>query len=92
METEESSSGETLEAKADGGEIPVEEADAGETSAGESTMEEMPAEEADLAELRPYLTDYCKCFGLNAEELLKDPFTVVTPDSRNPYRQMYVAN
>ena len=51
-----------------------------------------PAEETDLAELRPYLTDYCKCFGLNTEELLKDPFTVVTPDSRNPYRQMYVAN
>lgn len=50
VETEESSSGETLEAKADGGEIPVEEADAGETSAGESTMEEMPAEEADLEE------------------------------------------
>ncbi|MBO4324839.1 MAG: glutamate synthase [Lachnospiraceae bacterium] len=51
-----------------------------------------PAEEADLAELRPYLTDYCGRFGLDAEELLKDPFTVVTPDSRNPYRQMYVAN
>lgn len=51
-----------------------------------------PAEEADLAELKPYLDDYCKTFGLSAEEVLSTPFTVVTPDSRNPYRQMYVAN
>lgn len=51
-----------------------------------------PAEEADLEELKPYLQEYCKVFGLSAEELLASPFTVVTPDSRNPYRQMYVAN
>ena len=51
-----------------------------------------PAEEADLEELKPYLQEYCEVFGLSAEELLASPFTVVTPDSRNPYRQMYVAN
>ena len=27
-----------------------------------------------------------------AAALLEGPFTVVTPDSRNPYRQMYAAN
>ena len=28
----------------------------------------------------------------DAREILNGPFTVVTPDSHNPYRQMYVAN
>ena len=26
------------------------------------------------------------------DEILSAPFTVVTPDSKDPYRQMYVAN
>ncbi len=51
-----------------------------------------PAGEADIAELRSYLTEYCGLFGLDPEEILSSPFTVVTPDSGNPYRQMYVAN
>ena len=25
-------------------------------------------------------------------EIMNSPFTVVTPDSKNPYKQMYVAN
>ena len=51
-----------------------------------------PAETDDLSELKPYLEEYCKIFGLSVDEVLSAPFTVVTPDSRNPYRQMYVAN
>ena len=51
-----------------------------------------PAEADDLSELKPYLEEYCKIFGLSVDEVLSSPFTVVTPDSRNPYRQMYVAN
>lgn len=46
----------------------------------------------DLEELRPILEDYCNCFGLDADVLLNTPFTVATPDSANPYKQMYVAN
>ena len=46
----------------------------------------------DLAELEPYLREYCGLFGCNLQEVLDAPFTVVTPDGRNPYRQMYVAN
>ena len=46
----------------------------------------------DLQELRQYLTEYCLLFRLDLEEVLSAPFTVVTPDSRNPYQQMYVAN
>ncbi len=51
-----------------------------------------PAEEGDMRELRSYVTEYCDIFDLDTEEVLSSRFTVVTPDSRNPYRQMYVAN
>lgn len=50
-----------------------------------------PAAE-ELAALRPLVARWCALFGGDAEELMKSPFTVVTPDSRNPYRQMYAAN
>ena len=46
----------------------------------------------DLEEIREYLSEYCFDFGYSADELLSEPFTVVTPDSKNPYQQMYVAN
>ena len=51
-----------------------------------------PATEQDLAEIKDYVTEYCSFFGLDAGEILAAPFTVVTPDSKNPYQQMYVAN
>ena len=51
-----------------------------------------PASPEDLDELRGYLEAYCGLFGLDLDEVLKADFTVVTPDSKNPYRQMYVAN
>ena len=51
-----------------------------------------PAEEKDLTELRPYIEEYAALFDTDAEEILSGDFTVVTPDSSNPYRQMYVAN
>lgn len=51
-----------------------------------------PATEEDLKDLRSDLTEYCELFGLDVDELLSAPFTVVTPDSSNPYTQMYVAN
>lgn len=35
---------------------------------------------------------WCTLFGGDAEALMDGPFTVVTPDSKNPYRQMYAAN
>ena len=51
-----------------------------------------PAAEDDMRELRSCLTEYCVHFGLDLDEVLSSPFSVVTPDSSNPYRQMYVAN
>ena len=50
------------------------------------------AASADLEEIAGYLREYCELFHLDAEAILDSPFTVVTPDSANPYRQMYVAN
>jgi len=51
-----------------------------------------PATAEDLTELRGILSEYCELFEIDIENVLSAPFTVVTPDSKNPYRQMYVAN
>ena len=48
--------------------------------------------DADHILIRKYVTEYCSLFGTDIEEVLRSPFTVVTPDSANPYKQMYVAN
>lgn len=46
----------------------------------------------DIEELKPILEEYCEEFDLDVKEILDAEFTVLTPDSRNPYKQMYVAN
>ena len=48
--------------------------------------------DADHILIRKYVTEYCSLFGADLEEVLRSPFTVVTPDSANPYKQMYIAN
>ena len=50
------------------------------------------ADERDMAALRPYVERYAALFGADAEAILASPFTLVTPDSSNPYRRMYVEN
>ena len=51
-----------------------------------------PAGEEDLQEIETYLHTFCRLFGGRCRELLRHPFTVVTPNSSNPYRQLYVTN
>lgn len=46
----------------------------------------------DMAEIGAVVSEYCGCFGLDPAAILDAPFTVVIPDSANPYKQMYVAN
>ena len=46
----------------------------------------------DMAEIAPYVREYCRLFDRDAEAMLRDNYTVITPDSKNPYQQMYVAN
>ncbi len=57
----------------------------GQTSLHEATPE-------DMDEVAPYLQRFCALFGYDMNELLRGRFTVVTPNSSNPYKQMYVAN
>lgn len=51
-----------------------------------------PANSDDINELKLYIAEYCEIFRYDIESILDSPFTVVTPDSKNPYKQMYVAN
>lgn len=50
------------------------------------------AAKEDMDEIEPYLSEYCELFGTNMNDILDARFTVVTPDSQNPYKQLYVAN
>ena len=51
-----------------------------------------PASEEDIAELKAHIEGFCDVFGYDPDTVLNSPFTVVTPDSKNPYMQMYVPN
>ncbi|MBR5410720.1 MAG: glutamate synthase [Clostridia bacterium] len=51
-----------------------------------------PATAVQMQELKPILEDYCSLFSYDISAVLDAPFTVITPDTSNPYRQMYVAN
>ena len=51
-----------------------------------------PAGEEDLAEIGRYVQNYCGFFGGDWSDIMAAPFTVITPDTQNPYRQMYVLN
>lgn len=63
--------------------------------AGISFPDQVSAKEAspdDLASIREYVELFCSCFALDPDEIMTSPFTVVTPDSNNPYKRLYVAN
>ena len=46
----------------------------------------------DMQEIEGYISEFCEIFGYSKDEIFNSYFTVVTPDSKNPYKQMYVAN
>lgn len=46
----------------------------------------------DLNEISRYINEYCRLFGYNEHEIMNSPFTVVSPDSKNPYKRLYVEN
>lgn len=50
------------------------------------------ATEEDLNDIDQYLSEFCRLFDVNKDELMDSPFTVVTPDSKNPYKRLYVPN
>ena len=51
-----------------------------------------PASSDDLEEIKKYVHEYCLLFGADESAVMDAPFTVVTPDSKNPYKQLYAAN
>ena len=55
-------------------------------------VKQAKASETDKELIRPYIEEFCKLFDRNADDILNDDFTLITPDSNNPYKQLYVAN
>ena len=51
-----------------------------------------PAGSGDMRLIENDLREFCGLFGFNLSSVLDSPFTLVTPDSKNPYKQMYAAN
>ena len=50
------------------------------------------ASKEDLAEIESHIAEFCRLFGYDLEAVMESQFTKVVPDSKNPYKQMYVAN
>lgn len=50
------------------------------------------ATDDDLNEIIPLIDEFCESFSTEKAEILREPFWVVIPDTKNPYKQMYVAN
>ena len=50
------------------------------------------ANKDDLAEIEDHIKKYCDLYGVDFDYIIGSEFTVVTPDSKNPYKQMYVQN
>lgn len=50
------------------------------------------ANKKDLGEIEEFILRFCEVFGYDKDTILNSPFTKVEPDSKNPYKQMYVAN
>ena len=51
-----------------------------------------PATPEDMAEIEEYLREFYALLDFDFDMLYASRYTVVTPDSQNPYQQMYVAN
>ncbi|MDD3242448.1 MAG: glutamate synthase [Eubacteriales bacterium] len=51
-----------------------------------------PAGPEDLQEIRGDVEAYCAAFGADAREILSAPFYVLTPNTKNPYKQLYTPN
>lgn len=48
--------------------------------------------DAARSEFAPVIATYCRLFGVDEAAVMDGPFTLITPDSSNPYKQMYVQN
>jgi len=46
----------------------------------------------DLKEIEPYIGEFAGYFGMDARQLMGDRYYVLTPNARNPYKELYTAN
>jgi glutamate synthase domain-containing protein 3 len=47
----------------------------------------------DIPQIRAYITKFCEYFDdVNKDEIFESMFAVLTPDSNNPYKQLYTTN
>lgn len=51
-----------------------------------------PASAQELQIAAQHIRPFCERFGLELDAILDAPFTVVRPNSSNPYKQLYAAN
>lgn len=51
-----------------------------------------PMSDEDAKEIGPFVRRFCESFGYDEKDIMNRQYTVVVPDTKNPYRQMYVAN
>jgi len=50
------------------------------------------ASDDDMQEIIPYISEFADYFGFNLDEIIKDKFSVLKPNEKNPYKQLYTAN
>ena len=56
--------------------------------------EQISAREAtadDIKEIRTYVEEYCSYFGAEIGDIMKNKFFVITPNTANPYKQLYTS-
>ncbi|MGE4485557.1 MAG: glutamate synthase [Oscillospiraceae bacterium] len=50
------------------------------------------AAEADMAQIAPFIKNFSEYFGVSEDEVYSKHFFALTPNTKNPYKQMYVQN
>ena len=50
------------------------------------------ASQSSLDEIREPVAEFCRYFGYDADRILNRSFYVLTPNTSNPYRQLYTQN
>jgi len=52
----------------------------------------MEATEEDIDDAAVYISRFCEYFGTDYDEIISSPFWKMIPNSKNPYKQLYVQN
>ncbi len=57
-----------------------------------SQVTSSPSSEEELETIKGFVERYCQYFGGDAEKIMDSKFITIKPNSKNPYKKMYVAN